>query len=60
MKRIFVALTLVTSTLLALVPSAQAARVMIAADDWIFTDAGFSSLLTDTANFALNVAEFVF
>jgi hypothetical protein len=59
MKRIFVALTLVTSTLLALVPSAQAARVMIAADDWIFTDAGFSSLPTDTANFALNVAEFV-
>ena len=33
--------------------------VLIASDDWIFTNTGFSSRPIDTTNFALNIAEFL-
>ncbi|MEJ2423758.1 MAG: hypothetical protein P8101_04755 [Candidatus Thiodiazotropha sp.] len=39
--------------------TANAARIVIAADDWIFTNRGFSRLPADTANFATNVADFL-
>jgi hypothetical protein len=38
---------------------ASAGNVLIAGDDWIFMNTGFSSRPIDTANFARNVAEFV-
>lgn len=60
-KPFFIALlqTLLCMSAALTATSLQAARVVIAADDWIFTDTGFSSLPTDTANFALNVAGFL-
>lgn len=38
---------------------AQAGNIVIASDDWIFTNTGFSSRPVDTTNFAINVAEFL-
>lgn len=37
----------------------HAGNVIIASDDWIFTNIGFASLPVDTTNFALNVAGFL-
>lgn len=42
-----------------LTTTSHAARVIIAADDWIFTNTGFANLPVDTANFAVNIADFV-
>ncbi|MCB1882059.1 MAG: VPLPA-CTERM sorting domain-containing protein [Gammaproteobacteria bacterium] len=54
-------LVLVLFLLLNITPfgSAEAATVVIASDDWIFTNTGFSSRPVDTANFARNLAEYL-
>ncbi len=41
------------------ISNAEAAHVVIASDDWIFTNKGFSSRPVDTANFAINLAKYL-
>ncbi|NDY73092.1 PEP-CTERM sorting domain-containing protein [Desulfobacter hydrogenophilus] len=60
-KKIILAIFLFLATLInGMVPdSAEAGSVVIASDDWIFTNTGFSSRPVDTSNFAINLAEYL-
>ena len=58
MKKFFVGI-FAAIILAILTTTVHASRVMIVADDWVFTNTGFSSSPTSTTNFALNVASYL-